>query len=279
MGPIVGGLIGSSIAASYGWRWTQWLNVILSGATLLICAVFLPETHFDRDAALAMDLTVDNISQIDNDKQIGLPKPNFEEQEEVSRANEEVARGHVYQPYTLFRSLKIGMYRGNVSKQFIAPWETLRFPAVWLVMLHYGGLVGGIVTISTVGPQFVAAPPYNWGANSGLINIGALIGCFLGGAFTFFISDNLLKRRAMRHAHGLSEPEARLPSLCLGLFLATMGLLTFGFCAQYADSGAGWVGLEVGYGMLTFGVMQVPSIGFNYVSTAFHPSHGVCSLS
>jgi MFS family permease len=261
---VVGGLIGSSIASSYGWRWTQWLNTILAGASLLTCFFFLPETLFDRDAAIAMDMTVEDISQLDAEKQTGSAKFNVDEREEVR-----VARAHVYHPYTLARSLKAGVYRGDVLKQFIGPWETLRLPAVWLVMLHYGGLVGGIVTISTVGPQFVAAPPYNWGANSGLINIGALIGCFVGGSCTFLISDKLLKRHAMRHSQGLSEPESRLPALSLGLFMATMGLLTFGFCGQYATSSAGWVGLQFGYGMLTSGVMQVPSIGFNYVRTSF----------
>ncbi|KAI7969994.1 hypothetical protein EIK77_000390 [Talaromyces pinophilus] len=270
MGPIVGGIIGSYIAAAYGWRWTQWLNVILSGATLLSCTLFLPETFFDRDAAIALDLAAEGIIQQEKEKATVTEKQNIAEYERVSRV---VAASHPYQPYTFARSLRVGLYSGNFVQNFLAPWKTLRLPAVWLVMLHYGGLVGGIVTISTVGPQFVAAPPYNWGANAGLINIGGLIGSIAGALATFFISDRILKRHAFRHSHGFSEPESRLPALFPGLFLATMGLLTFGMCEQYVTSGAGWVGLEVGYGMLVFGVMQVPSIGFNYVSNSIshHP--------
>lgn len=275
MGPIVGGIIGSYIAAAHGWRWTQWLNVIFAGVTLLSCALFLPETFFDRDAAIALDLAAEGIIHREKEKATVTEKQNIEEYEQVSRV---VASSHPYQPYTFARSLKVGLYSGNFVQNFLAPWKTLRLPAVWLVMLHYGGLVGGIVTISTVGPQFVAAPPYNWGANAGLINIGGLIGSITGAFATFFISDRILKRHALRHSHGFSEPEARLPALFPGLFLATMGLLTFGMCEQYVTSGGGWVGLEVGYGMLVFGVMQVPSIGFNYVSNSIlhHLYNPIC---
>jgi len=49
------------------------------------------------------------------------------------------------------------------------------------------------------------------------------------------------------------------------LFLATTGLWTFGFSAQNPAPNA-WLGLQFGSGMLAFGLMQAPSIGFNYVS-------------
>lgn len=275
MGPLVGGIIGSYIASAYGWRWTQWLNVILSGVTLLSCSLFLPETYFDRDASIALDLAAEGILQREKEKVTVTEKQNSEEYEEVRTV---VDSSHPYLPYTFACSLKVGLYTGSFVRNFLAPWKTLRLPAVWLVMLHYGGLVGGIVTISTVGPQFVAAPLYNWGANAGLINIGGLIGSVTGALATFLISDRILKRHALRHSQGFSEPEARLPALFPGLFLATMGLLTFGMCEQYVTSGAGWVGLEVGYGMLVFGLMQVPSIGFNYVSNSIfhHPYNPIC---
>lgn len=54
----------------------------------------------------------------------------------------------------------------------------------------------------------------------------------------------------------LGEPETRLKTALPGLFLATAGLLVFGFCAAN-PSPKGWVGLQVGYGMVSFGLMQV----------------------
>ncbi|EKV04277.1 hypothetical protein PDIG_16340 [Penicillium digitatum PHI26] len=260
LGPIIGGIIGGYIAHAWGWRWTQWLNVIISGVSLLACFFFLPETLFDRDAAIAMAAATED-GGLEETKPTEMEKPNIEEIDRPIPVQ-------VYEPYTFASSLKVGLYRGGLLQHFMAPWKTLRFPAVWLVMLHYGGLVGGMVTTSTVGPQFVSAPPYNWGANAGLINVGGFVGSIAGAAFTFFLADYVMKRQALRQSNGLSEPEARLPALIPGLFLATMGLLTFGFCGEN-PSKVGWLGLQFGYGMLTFGVMQVPSIGFNYVIESY----------
>lgn len=131
----------------------------------------------------------------------------------------------------------------------------------------YGGLLGGIVTIATIGPQLLAMPPYLWGNNAGLVNLGGLIGCLLGGAMNFILSDRLTKRHARKstNAHGLAEPESRLPVMFPALFLATTGIWTFGFSAANPSKHA-WVGLCVGYGMVGAGITQIPSVGFNYVS-------------
>ncbi|KAK5067123.1 hypothetical protein LTR16_009960, partial [Cryomyces antarcticus] len=142
-------------------------------------------------------------------------------------------------------------------------------------MLHYGGLVGGVVTVSTIGPQLVSQPPYLWGQNAGLVNVGGLIGASLGAVLTYVAADRSIKRQAKHESHGFGEPESRLPILLPGLLLATTGLWVFGFCAAHPGPGR-WVGLEVGYGMIAFGVMQIPSIGFNYIIEAYHAVSGDC---
>jgi hypothetical protein len=133
-------------------------------------------------------------------------------------------------------------------------------------MLHYAGLVGGVVTISLVGAQLVGSPPYLWGAHAGLVNVGGLVGAVLGYVYTHFLADRTLKRRVGElRSGGTAEAEDRLGTLFVPLGVATAGFWVFGFCAQYPGEGR-WVGLEVGFGMLAFGLMQVPSVGFNYVS-------------
>lgn len=104
-----------------------------------------------------------------------------------------------------------------------------------------------------------------WGANAGLINVGPIIGALIGAGFTYLTSDARLLGQAKHEGHGFAEPESRLPASFPGLIVATCGLFVFGFCAQYPGPKV-WVGLEVGYAMLSFGLMQVPSIDFNYVS-------------
>ena len=55
---------------------------------------------------------------------------------------------------------EIGTYRSGVVGKFLGPFLTLWLLGVWLVILWYGELVGGIVTVSTIGPSIEAAPPY-----------------------------------------------------------------------------------------------------------------------
>jgi hypothetical protein len=117
----------------------------------------------------------------------------------------------------------------------------------------------------------VASPPYLWGKDAGLINIGGIIGAFLGVTYTYLTSDFLTKRMAKKESHGYSEPESRLPAALPALAISTTGIILFGFCAQYPGSFGSkkWIGLEFGVGMVSFGLMQAPSVGFTYVSQSF----------
>lgn len=133
--------------------------------------------------------------------------------------------------------------------------------------MWYAALIGAIVSISTVGPTVLASPPFLWGKNAGLINVGGIIGTALGGVYTYFVADWTTKWQARRDIHGYNEPEVRLKLALPGLFLAATGQWTYGFSVEYVDSTSGWGGMMVGMGMVAFGLMQAPSIGFNYVSS------------
>ena len=87
----------------------------------------------------------------------------------------------------------------------------------------------------------------------------------LGYGYTHAMAEWQLKKRARSDALGLSEPEDRLPTMFLPLAVATCGFTVFRFCAK-CPGGKRWVGLEVGFCIISFGLMQIPSIGFNYVS-------------
>jgi len=108
-----------------------------------------------------------------------------------------------------------------------------------------------------------------------LINIGGLIGTFLGGLYTFLVADRILKHEAKKECHGYGEPESRLKTQFPALTLGTFGLWVFGACA--ANPGPRrWVGMQFGYGMLAFALMQAPSVGFNYIIDAYNPVSSDC---
>jgi MFS family permease len=241
-GSLVGGLAGGYIAGQLGWAYIFWTDVALAAATFLGTLFLVPETLYIR----------------------GNDSPSTERLQQAASKEAEEAAQTSYRPYTFARSLGFRKPLGNVAHHFFNPWAVLKLPGTWVVTLQYGGLVGGIVTISTIGPQLLAMPPYLWGNNVGLINLGGLIGTILGAVYTYFTSDARLKSAAKHDANHLVEPEARLPIMLPSLAIATIGFLVFGFCAQNPGPSV-WAGLEVGHGMITFGLMQAPSIGFNYV--------------
>jgi hypothetical protein len=94
--------------------------------------------------------------------------------------------------------------------------------------------------------------------------VGGVIGSVLGLAATALFADRVIVTNKTLKKGEYVEPEARLPVALPGLILATAGLWTFGFCAQNAGPKM-WIGMQFGIGMLSFGLMQAPSVGFNYV--------------
>jgi hypothetical protein len=234
------------------------VGTALSAFVLLGVALFVPETLFDRPAP------TDNAST-----------SSVEGKEATTKELETVqvqthTTGTTHESFTYLQTLHVGLgrhahARGSLASYFIRPWKTLALPGTWVVMLHYAGLVGGIVTVSVIGPQLLVLPPYLWGKNAGLLNVGGLLGCLVGYLYTALLADSSLKRQAKQQHRGMAEAEDRLPTLFFPLFVATTGFFVFGFCAQYPGP-TRWVGLQFGYGMLAFGLTQVPSVGFNYVS-------------
>lgn len=253
-GSIFGGLTGGYIGYEHGWTSVFWVSTALSGFVFLGVLFFVPETLYDRAPA-------DDASLSSEDNK----DPDTKEVETV-QVQPQVAQ----ESFTFVQTLSINVGRHEMAREglvqyFLNPWKTLALPGTWVIMLHYAGLVGGIVTVSLIGPQLVAMPPYLWGANAGLINVGAIVGCLVGYVYTAILVDRQLKNQAKKQHHGMAEAEDRLPTAFFPLVVAVAGFFVFGFCAQNPGPNR-WVGLQFGYGMIAFGLTQVPSVGFNYVS-------------
>lgn len=263
LGSVMGGLCGGYIVAARGLVWIHWVNVILSAVNFVLCFIFQAETLYDRPQQTV---------QLAND----TDKPEIETKEKIVIADSGAASS--YPPYTYMRSLKLITYRPGIFQKFLAPYKTMRLPGVWLVSLWYAGLVGLVVCTSLIGPQLVAAPPYLWGKGVGLINVGGMIGAALGCIYTYLSADWTTKRMASKDRHGFAEPESRLVTALPTLFVATAGALIFGFVAQ-SPSPTGWVGLQFGSGMIAFGLMQAPSVGFNYLIESYSSIAGDCFVA
>ncbi|EUC40587.1 hypothetical protein COCMIDRAFT_9563 [Bipolaris oryzae ATCC 44560] len=263
-GSLVGATCGGYIVGPMGLSWLHWMNVVLSAISFALCLVFQAETLYERPQT---SYTSDN--DVSN-------KVTAETKESVVVADS--VAPSTYPSYSYLRSLRLITYQPGIGTKFLAPYKVLRLPGVWLVSGWYAGLVGLIVTMSAVAPQFVAKPPYLWGNGVGLINIGGIIGTILGGVYTYFVADFTTKRLAKKDHHGFSEPESRLVTALPALFAATIGSFIFGFVAQN-PSPKGWVGLQFGLGLVAFGLMQAPSVGFNYIIEAYGSLAGDCFVA
>jgi hypothetical protein len=164
-----------------GLSWVHWINVVLSAISFVLCFVFQAETLYIRPQT--------TVTFADDQE-----KPEAETKERIVVADSALPSS--YPAYTYMRSLKLITYHPGVVQKFLAPYKVLRFPGVWLVALWYAGLVGLIITASTVGPQLVAAPPYLWGQDVGLINVGGILGALIGcvSPSTFKAAQPLLTR-------------------------------------------------------------------------------------
>lgn len=260
-GPFVGPIAGSYIVANRGVEWLHWTNVILSACTFVAFVFLLPETLYDRPELLP------------SDDDTGDEKAHAAKNDHLRVST--AADSSTYRPYTFARSMSLFTYRGNVLRHFLAPFTTVRLPGVWLVSFWYAGLVGAVVTTSTVAAQLVSAPPYLWGKDAGLINVGGLIGTLLGCVYCYALTDWTTKRLAKKDLHGYSEPESRLITALPSFVIAVAGTLTFGFVAQNPTPN-GWIGLQFGLGMIGFGLMQAPSVGFNYIIESYPRLAGDC---
>ncbi|EMC99524.1 hypothetical protein BAUCODRAFT_144936 [Baudoinia panamericana UAMH 10762] len=261
-GSFVGGVAGSYIAGTLGYRYIFWISTAMLGFVFLLELFLVPETMFDRQA----QLVAEHHPSVVGDGSVSDEKGDVTMIERAVPTDSKI---------TFARSMKIGLWRGDLVKHFLDPWRSLAFPGTWVVMIHYGGLLGGLVSIATVGPQFLAMPPYLWGNNVGLLGLGPVVGGFLGFGATYLSADSLLTRKAKHESHGLAEPESRLPAMFPALILATCGIWTFGFCAANPSQHA-WVGMIIGYGMVGFGITQIPSIGFSYLIDSYYAISADC---
>lgn len=251
--------------------------------------LFVPETSFDRVAQLLQDQITSGdqstTSYADSEKEKEKSNVNTIEHAPTKSMTPTASRhNNNNSTYTYAQSVGFRLPPNDKTKSvpqlvfqhFLAPWKTLLLPGTWLVCLHYGGLLGGLVTISTVGPQILSGPPYKWGNNAGLLNLGGVVGTMIGGLYTYVVTDMVTRIKAKKDRNGLAEPEERLLTMFPALIISTAGIWTFGFSAGMHNTYTAWVGMVFGLGMVGLGITQIPSVGFNYLIDAYGPLAADC---
>ncbi|KAK4503264.1 hypothetical protein PRZ48_006692 [Zasmidium cellare] len=128
-GSFVGGLCGGYIAGLQGYQYIFWITTALMAFVLLGTVLSVPETSFDREKQFLVER--ESNGPFAGDAVLEEKTANVEMIEQANPSSQ--SRGETF---TYAQSLKIGVYRGHLLRNFLALWLSLAFPGTWIVMLQ-----------------------------------------------------------------------------------------------------------------------------------------------
>ena len=213
------------IVQSLGWRWHLWVLSLFRNSNYQVCSIvagvnliaiflFVPETQYNRK------YDIDDVSENQDHQSTG------ENEKSIATTSVEP----VIPKKSFFQELKFWpQINPNVSyiHLLIRPWPLIVYPAVFFAFLAFSTTLAWVVCYVDTAASVYQAPPYlmNIGV-SGLYNVPAIIGIFIGayvgGALTDFVAERLARRN-----NGVFEPESRLVPLIIPFFLEPIGLVMY----------------------------------------------------
>ena len=241
-------LASSYETASLSWRWYYWIFVITIGVGLVMAFFFAFETRFTRPA-MALD------GRVIITDQFGVTRTLDGEEAAAYLASQEDSMHLNYSTTkkTYWQMLKpwSGVAKDPimvVAKCWFNMLRSLSSPgivyALLLSSIVLGCAIGISLTYNTVLEEY-----YGWPAqNVGLINIGGVIGAFLGMAYASWPADQLAIWLARRNG-GIHKPEHRLLMLPFIGVIGFVSILLYGFTCSGNST---WWGPYIGWTLYEF---------------------------
>ncbi|KAI6360930.1 hypothetical protein MCOR25_006580 [Pyricularia grisea] len=192
-GPVTGPLIGGFVYQAYGWRWDNWLVLIL-GAVAFALMFTVRETY--APALLRA---------------------------KAQRRRKETGDDRWWSRYDDAASSKVQLFKENMARPFVL---AVTEPILWFFNLWIS-LIYGILYLCFVAYPIVFSQHRGWGPGiSGLAFVGIGIGTLLAIA-----AEPLLRRLINSHPKdpttGRVAPEASASAMVIGAVLAATGQLVF----------------------------------------------------
>lgn len=212
------------ITDTLGWHYLFHILDALVGFQLLLVFFFVPETAYERDAALDIDQNLDD-TMTEKAGRVHV------ERVDENTGSAPSANTSIPPKKTFWQSLAI--WTGSHSDENLLPLilapvlVNLNLGAMWMVVVT-GMLASFYVSQSYVAAQIFSFPPYSLSAAGvGYLFVGPFIGALLGTIILALIMDPLILW-CTKHNKGVYEPEFRLIPSVLGI-LGGVGL--FGYAA------------------------------------------------
>ncbi|SPO24075.1 related to FLR1 - Putative H+ antiporter involved in multidrug resistance [Ustilago trichophora] len=201
-GPVLGPILGGFSAMNLGWRWPMWLLTILSGATTIVLALFLPET-FEGYILLQRAKRLRHLTG----------NPNLRAQSELDQQATTVAaltKEALLRPLTISLEPVVfftSLYLGIAYACFYLFFES--FPIVFTEMHHFNLGESGL--------------PFLGLAVSGVVT---LIG------YLWYLKSYFNPRFLEKEARGIIIPEDRLSIALFASFFVPVSLFGFGWTSR-----------------------------------------------
>lgn len=200
LGPTLGPVIGGYLSTYAGWRWNFYLLTIWAGVMLVLCVFFLPETY----PPVLLERKAKKLRKETGNQDLRAPS------ELSGRTPKQLLLANIVRPTRML----------------------VRSPIVFILSLYIAVIYGYLylmfstLTIVFEGQYHISS------ANVGLTYLGLGLGQIIGLFFFGMTSDKSLKKAAAKNG-GVMKPEFRLPFLLYTSWLSPVGLLIYGWTAEY----------------------------------------------
>ncbi|KAF4977233.1 hypothetical protein FZEAL_6216 [Fusarium zealandicum] len=273
--PIVSG----PMADRTGWKNFWWLNVAITGLSIIFGVFGFPETRWSRGRSIEGESSIDD--------RVGVPA----QDDKNSHLQERIENSTVSPDQAqLDADLDPHLGQGRPSKtQWLlfqpnssplrsilvdlwTPWRLFVYPIVLFASFVVSWSCSNFLMLNLTQSQVFAAPPYNMSSQStGFLNfailVGALIGLVTAGPFSDWVSAKATSRNG-----GIREPEMRLPAMIPYIIIMVFGnvITSIGYEKQWP-----WpVIVVLGYSSMGIQVAALPSIASTYAVDCYKPVAG-----
>ncbi|SPO29533.1 related to TPO1 - Vacuolar polyamine-H+ antiporter [Ustilago trichophora] len=243
----VAGTVGAPLYCGYilqekGWRWIQWVQLIVNGAVVILEFLLLRETR----GSVILAKRAKKLRNETGDQRYRAPS-------------------ELEAP-----SLKALLHASTTRAALLLVSE----PVVFCFSLYIAYAWALIFAFFSAIP-IVFQEIHGWGVgNGGLAYIGPLIACFL--AFGLSFHGKYLYDRAQARNGGVAVPEARLYYAAVGGILATVGMFIFAFTSYRHVH---WIAPEIALVPLVMGIYQIFEAIQNYLADAYGSEYGASAIS
>lgn len=228
VGPVAAPIAGGYIAESHlGWRWTEYLSIIMTVFFWALAILFLPETYHPRILQRKA-------------KRIRHQTRNWAIHAEVDE-----------------RQIDIALI---IRKYLTRPLRMLMLEPILLTLALYIGLAYGILYLFFTAYPLSFQEQRQWSqGNAGLPFLGVTVGVILASTANTVHTLTSYRRQLQK---GLATPESRLPPMILGSILLPPGLFLWAW-TSYPNINP-WPQIAAGVPM-GMGILLIMVNGLNYI--------------